>query len=338
MSTLSEREAALRRALQSAAASIEPAHDGLERIQARLRRPRPTVIAWLEAAWTDFYLRARAGLQTAGPLVAGDLRQIWERFGPASAPGRGRALRWLRPLAALSLAAFVFGAGTYVGLNSSALFPSAPSLNSGTVGPGAGNRGGHGSQGPDGSGSPVSSRGPSGSSTSPSDCRKARKTPSYLQPTSTASGSTSPTSTGSPTPTITPSSTPTPTPSSSSSTTPSVANTTAATGGGTNGAAGTGQPGTTAGLSAGDTVGTSHARTTTKSSSTDKTPAHSKVSPSATASASPCATKTTAVFRPPEVVRPPAGHGTNGAASAQLVAARLEATGAAARLNRHLAT
>ena len=70
MSTLNEREAALRRALQSAAASIETAPDGLERIQARLRRPRPVVIAWLEAAWTDIYLRAQDGLRTAAPLLA----------------------------------------------------------------------------------------------------------------------------------------------------------------------------------------------------------------------------------------------------------------------------
>jgi len=77
VSTLSEREAALRRALQSAAASFEPAPDGLERIQARLRRPRPLAIAWLEAAWADFLLRARAALQTAGPLLAQGVRHVW---------------------------------------------------------------------------------------------------------------------------------------------------------------------------------------------------------------------------------------------------------------------
>ena len=334
MSTLSEREAALRRALQNAAASIDPAPDGLQRIQARLRRPRPTAIAWLEAACTDFYLRARAGLQTAGPVVADDMRHIWERFGPSSgsARGRGRLLRWLRPLAALSLAAFVFGAGTYVGLNSSALFPSAPSLNSGTVGPGGSNSGGHGSQGPDGSGSPVGSPGASGSSTSPSGCKKHHTGGQYKpEPSSSASGSTTPTSSGSPSATITPASpTPTPTPSSSSSTTPDPAGTTSTTGGstaGTAGPAGTGQAGTTVGSRAADTA-TSHAGTTTQDSSGHQSKASSQVSPSTTSSANPCATKTTAAIRPPEVV-PPGAVGSTTGASAQLMAAKLGATGAA---------
>jgi hypothetical protein len=340
--TLSEREAALRRALQRAAASIEPAPDGLERIQARLRRPRPLAIAWLEAAWTDFYLRARAGLQTAGPLLADDVRRLWERFGPASGPARGRRrmLRWLRPLAALSLAAFVFGAGTYVGLNSPTLFPSAPSLNSGSVGPGGSNSGGRGSQGPDGSGSPVGSPGPSGTSTSSSECKKAQTRSSYTPPSS--SPSTSPTSTGSPTASITPASpTPSPTPSSSSSTTPNPGDTTSTTGGspdGTVGTADTGQPGTAVSSDAADTIGTSRARTTTNSASTHDSPARPKISPSGTSSANPCASKTTAAFRPPEVGPAAGEHGTSGVASAQLMAATLETTGAAARLSRPLAS
>lgn len=52
MSTFSEHEAFLRRALHSAADSLEPGHDGLERIQARLQRPHPMPLAWAEAAWT----------------------------------------------------------------------------------------------------------------------------------------------------------------------------------------------------------------------------------------------------------------------------------------------
>src|SRR5260370_37228662 len=104
MSTLNERAAALRRALQSAAASIQPAPGGLERIQARLRRPRPVVIAWLEAAWTDIYLRAQDRLQTAVPLLAEGMRRVGQRFAPTSEPGRALPLRWLRPLAAMTLA------------------------------------------------------------------------------------------------------------------------------------------------------------------------------------------------------------------------------------------
>ena len=228
MSTLSEREATLRRALQRAAASIEPAPDGLERIQARLRRPRPIVVGWLEAAWTDFFLRARAALQTAGPLVADAMRSAWERFGPAAEAGRGRPLRWLRPLAALSLAIFVVAAGTYVGLNSSALFPVGTSLNSGRSARARSNNGGPNSRGPYGSGSPVSTTGPFQPTPSPTACTKTPKA-HYVAPNSSPSSSSSPASTGSPSPSGS-SPTATPSPSSTPSATPNPADTTSGTG------------------------------------------------------------------------------------------------------------
>jgi hypothetical protein len=46
-----EPEDILRRALREVAGSVEPAPDGLSRIQARLSPPRPLFAAWLVAAW-----------------------------------------------------------------------------------------------------------------------------------------------------------------------------------------------------------------------------------------------------------------------------------------------
>src|SRR5215469_15309340 len=237
MSTLNEREAALRRALQSAAASIEPAPDGLERIQARLGRPRPVVTAWLEAAWTDICLRTQDGLQTAVPLLAEGMRRarellaecmrrLAERFAPTSEPGRALPLRWLRPLAAMSLAIFVIAAGTYVGLNGSALLSAGNSQNSGKVGPGAASPGPHGRRGPAGSGTPMSQSGGPFSSPAPSGCPKTPKPAHYSPPAVSPSATASSSATGSPSPTESPTSTPTSTPSSSPSGTPNPGNTT----------------------------------------------------------------------------------------------------------------
>ncbi|HEY2313757.1 MAG TPA: hypothetical protein VGH96_09100, partial [Streptosporangiaceae bacterium] len=106
MSTLNEREAILRRALHAAAETVEPRFDGLERIQARLGRPRPVAVAWAEAAWTDLRLRAQPGLQRGLEWLASAIRLAYDRFGPT--PGRpgsraARTLVWVRPLAALGV-------------------------------------------------------------------------------------------------------------------------------------------------------------------------------------------------------------------------------------------
>jgi hypothetical protein len=330
VSTLSEREAALRRALQSAAARIEPAPDGLERIQARLRRPRPVAIAWLEAAWMDFFLRARAALQTVGPLLAlgmrrlrehfgpdsvlaHGMRHVWQRFGPDSVPDRRRALRWLRPLAALSLAVFVVAAGTYVGLNGSALFAAGTSTNSRTVGPGATSPAGSGHPRPDGSGSRVpSSSQPNSSATSP-ECKKTHKPGGRYAnpPSSSTSTSPAPSTATSPSPSGTPTS-PSPSPSLSSTTsaTPNPADTTAATGADDGGAAGTGQPASTADHA----VGKPTISTPTSTASPRR---HG-----AKASPSPCASKTTAALTRPAGVTPRES-GAITLASAQLAPARL---------------
>jgi hypothetical protein len=336
VSTLSEREAALRRALQNAAASIEPAPDGLERIQARLQRPRPLAIAWLEAAWTDFYLRARAGLQTAGPLLAQGMRHVWQRFGPDSVPDRGRALRWLRPLAALSLAVFVVAAGTYVGLNGSTLFTVGTGANSRTLGSGATSPVGTGRGKPEGSSAspgPASSQ-PQSSATTP-ECTKTPKPAHYKAPTSSTSSSpsstappSSPPTSPSPTPT---SPSPTPTDDTSPTTTPNPAATTAATGADNDGSTagsdstpGTSQPDAAVKSAADHASGTSSISTGT---STPTSRRHA-----ATPSATPCPSNTTAALtRPAGLTLRQSGAIT--LASAQLTPARLTTTVVAAGLN-----
>jgi hypothetical protein len=131
MSTLSEREAALRRALHAAADAFEPGSDGLQRIQARLGRPRPVAVAWVEAAWLDLRLSAPAALQSVLDRIAGGGRLAWQRFGPTPRrPGHraSRSSSWLRPLAALGVTVFIVAAGAYVAIDAQqAIFPSSSS-------------------------------------------------------------------------------------------------------------------------------------------------------------------------------------------------------------------
>lgn len=336
MSTLNEREAALRRALQSAAASIEPAPDGLERIQARLRRPRPLVIAWLEAAWTDICLRAQDGLRTAAPMLAEAMRRVGQRFAPTSQPGRALPLRWLRPLAAMSLAIFVVAAGTYVGLNGSALLSAGNSQNSGKLSTGASGPGTRGHRSPAGSGTPISQSGGPSSSATPPGCTKTPQPGHYSSPPATspsASSSTSPTASVSPSGTPTPTPTPSPSPS-----TPNPGTTTSANGTGNAGPAGTGvpaasQPSSAAISLAEHAVPASTGSTSTASPRQHRTP---KASPSATSTPNPCASKTTVAIAPSAAPWLPLP-GPVGQASGQLAAPSLEIGVAAVGLNRHLA-
>src|SRR5271165_515446 len=120
MSTQNEREALLRRALHSAADAIEPQADGLQRIQARLQRPRPLPLAWAESVWTDVRLRAPAVLQAWLERLRGATTLAWQRFGPTRGMSGSRASRtlgWLRPLAALGVTVFIVAAGAYVAID-----------------------------------------------------------------------------------------------------------------------------------------------------------------------------------------------------------------------------
>jgi hypothetical protein len=233
MSTASEREAALRRALLHAAERIEPAPGGFERIQVRLRRPRPAIIAWLEAAWTALVMRAPDVTEAVRRRAESVARLVWERFGPKSAAGPGpHRLSWIRPLAAMSVAVFVLGGGIFVALQSvsSTISPTngvAPGA------PGGGSQtssrapGGHGTTDGHASRSPRSS---ASSSARPSP--SCSHTPQVYKSKSASPGASIDSSP--PTPTISPSTTtssPSPTPSDSPSPTPSGGSSTPSSGG-----------------------------------------------------------------------------------------------------------
>src|SRR5260221_3765305 len=67
-------EEIVRRAMHAEADRIEPAPDGLERIRARLSKPRPLAVAWLMAGWTGV---AQPALLRMEPAVA----SLFERLG-----------------------------------------------------------------------------------------------------------------------------------------------------------------------------------------------------------------------------------------------------------------
>jgi hypothetical protein len=220
-------ERILRRILLAAADQVEPRADGLERIQHRLGRPRPAVVAWAMVAWTRLSLRASSGLGYLADRVVTECRLATERFLPQASGGPTR-LRWLRPLAAMGTAVAIIGVVVYMAAGfSQVIAPS--SSETGSTGSASHNAGGNPSAG---SGhalgtsgtQPGSSTGPSGGTRSGPNCASpgASTAPATIQPppgestSPTSTGSPSPSSTPSPTPTGTP--TPTPTPSSSSST------------------------------------------------------------------------------------------------------------------------
>lgn len=219
MSTTREREAALRRALRTAADQVEPAPGGLERIQARLGRPRPLPVAWLEAAWTELAMRIPLILAAVARQARDVLWLVRDRFGPVPARGAGsRRLSWLRPLAAMTVAVFVLGAGAYIGLDRPALiFPT----NSSSLGPpeqGASHSAGAGASGRRttlGKGSRAAG------STAPAASPSSGCLRLYRSATPSPSGTPIQPPSPPPTPTPTPSTSGSPSPSPSASTSPS---------------------------------------------------------------------------------------------------------------------
>jgi hypothetical protein len=220
MSTLNEREAALRRVLRSAAEAIEPSADGLQRIQSRLRPvPRSLPVAWAEAVWTEIVLRSPAGLRSACSRLADSIRQGLDRLTPGpGATGRGaRSLRLLRPLAAMT-AVFIVAAGAYVAFDApQGFFPNSSSspVGQGGNGPSGGNRGVSGATSPSDKGVAPMPGGLPGSVTEP-NCSKSpapKKSHSSTPPASPSAGSpsnsASPTQSDTPSPTTSPSPTPT---------------------------------------------------------------------------------------------------------------------------------
>jgi hypothetical protein len=217
VSTVNEREM-LRRAMQLAD-GIEPRADGLQRIQARLRPPRPLAIAWAEAAWTFLRMRVPAALEALVELLRNMAGLAWERFGPTrgGSAGRARTLGWLRPAVALGVTVFIVAAGTYIAINTQqGISPSASNAarSSGGSGGARGGAGGSGRTSTQGHSSlgPRTSTGPTPKAT----CRpatSAKPAPSTsVGQIQSSSPSPTPTDTGggSPSPTPTDSSTPTP--------------------------------------------------------------------------------------------------------------------------------
>jgi hypothetical protein len=117
----------LRRALRRTADSIEPAGDGLERIRARLTRPRPLPAAWLLAGYAEAVMWLRSALDgmlawfqpAASGGQPGDDGRFTHHAGrvkqalAALAPGHlAQRYGWLRTVA-IACAVLVAGAGGY---------------------------------------------------------------------------------------------------------------------------------------------------------------------------------------------------------------------------------
>jgi hypothetical protein len=236
-------EAALRRALHAAADQIEPAEDGLERIQARLRHPRPFPVAWAEALRVHLSLRTPDALAATAARAAHELRQIGERFMPdpddrEAARGGRLQLGWLRPLAAMGTAVFIVAAVVYMANKVPQVISptgnAASAVHTGGPSPRAGQSHGSGQTLGNGkSGSPSPSHQPSSSPNAQSCSPSSQISTLNPEPKPSTSVLTTPPTSSSPTsssPTTSASPTPTPTPTDSSSTTPTGAGTTPSSG------------------------------------------------------------------------------------------------------------
>jgi hypothetical protein len=117
MTRILDHEERLRHALRAAADSVEPAADGLERIRARLTRPRPAVAAWMVAAAEPALLWLRPVLARLRRRVSPAGAQVSAGTGTGVTPVRpGGPLRWtrsawLRPVAAMGAFAVIIGSG-----------------------------------------------------------------------------------------------------------------------------------------------------------------------------------------------------------------------------------
>ncbi len=109
-----EHEELLRRALRGVADSVEPADDGLERIRARLKPPRPAIAAWmmsgaepaalrLRPVLNSFRLRSRLALGAVRPALS-KIRAVMAWFRPSDDTPKVHPI-WVRPV--VTVAAFV---------------------------------------------------------------------------------------------------------------------------------------------------------------------------------------------------------------------------------------
>ena len=215
-------EEALRRALHSAADSIEPAPDGLTRIRERVAARRHAPAGWLLAGGTGLAGLAVPRLHAAGSRVAELLRAVLQPLldwfadeGPRHA--RRRPV-WRRPAVAISAVVFIAAAAGIAASGLPSEIAQNSATNSATKADGAVS--GHGGSGVNGSGQPYgsSSVGRHGAATpspscSPSASRgKSSGSHGNTNPSPTQSPSSSASPAQSPSPPASPSpSTPTPT-------------------------------------------------------------------------------------------------------------------------------
>jgi len=217
----------LRRVLREEADAVMPADDGLERIQARLTRPRPLPVAWVMAVFSGAGRRAEGVAHSAQVWLqtlsgAAQARLGWPR-GPRDSWARG----WRSPavLAACATVAVVAGILALTPLPQQAVSGTADLIRS--IGGGhAGGTGQGGGQAEGGGPQPVA-----GTSSSASPGRQGHRhatagpsasvVPSATpDPAASSSAAASPSPSSSPSPTPTPSC-PSPSPSPSPSPTPS---------------------------------------------------------------------------------------------------------------------
>src|SRR5215813_2143448 len=151
MSQRQDYEELLRRALHSAADSVEPSKDGLERIRARLTAPSPLPVAWMRGAYPEVSRRALGGLESAAVWLQTALGRVRDWLTRPDTPEERRmAVARLRLAAALVTAALIIvGVSALtpwlrqtVSLTGGLIHPAGTHGPAGTGGPGVGGHGG----------------------------------------------------------------------------------------------------------------------------------------------------------------------------------------------------
>jgi hypothetical protein len=228
MSEFQHDNEAFRRALHAAAEQLEPAADGLQRIQARVshRRPMPWPIAWVDVALTRLSLRVPDGVWNTWDRGALQLKGALARYLPAQARALSGRLRlgWMRPVAAMSVVAFIVAAVVYMAIDvPQALYPTGTVSSAGHGGNGAGNPTGAGSGQSMTTGGSNSSTGGSPTSGATNHTTCATKRPTITPAPSTKTSTSSPSQSTSPSPSTSTSTSTSPSPTPSTSTTGSTA-------------------------------------------------------------------------------------------------------------------
>jgi hypothetical protein len=228
MSELWPDHEAFRQALHTAADQLEPAADGLQRIKARVshRRPMPLPIAWVDVALTRLSLRIPDGVWTAWDRVEVQLKGALARYLPASARALSGRLRlgWMRPVAAMSVVAFIVAAVVYMAIDvPQALYPTGivSSTGHGHKGPGNPTGAAPGQSLTTGGSKTSPGQNPTSGATDHTTC--ATKNPTITPHPSTKTSTSSPSQSTSPSPSSSTSTSTSPTPTPSDSSTGSTA-------------------------------------------------------------------------------------------------------------------